>query len=126
MTYYPALGTMIRTEMDRKDLSASFLGRRLYEHLNFNSPEAARLYICWVRKGSIYGSSSAKARQNHRNVERLAILLYAVGFAEDHRLIQALRQENARFVYPPLLGVSYEIVQGERDTSLRLEDRVSV
>ncbi len=124
MTYYPILGTMIRTEMDRKDLSARFLGRRLYEHLNFNNPDTARTYICWVQRGSIYGSSSRKAKDKPLNTERLAILLQAIGFTEDHTLIQLLRQENSQFVYPPSVGVPYEILQGERDAPPRLENRV--
>lgn len=125
MTYYPALGVMIREEMDRKDLSASFLGRRLYEHLNFPGPQAAYLYVSTVRKGSIYGSTSRKSREKPINTERLSILLFAIGFAENNQLIQVLRQENKNFIYPPSMGVPYEALKKEGGESIQssgLED----
>ena len=123
MTYYPALGRQIEAEMKAKELTARFLGRKLYEHLSFPSPEAAEYYISWVRKGSIYGATSTKAARKQQNVDRLAIFLYAVGFAEDHEVIQAIRQADARFVYPPVVRVSYEVLRDE-NTSPGLESRV--
>ena len=122
MTYYPALGELIRTEMREKGLTARFLGHRLYEHLSFNSPDAAENYINWVRKGSIYGNTSVRAREKVLNVERLSIFLYAVGFAPEHRVIETIVREDPRFVYPPLLGVPYEALK--ESAPQILEDRV--
>ena len=120
MTYYPALGELIRTEMREKGLSARFLSHKLYEHLNFNSPDAAENYIHWVRKGSIYGNTSTRAKEKILNVERLAIFLYAVGFAEDHMIVHAVRSEDARFVYPPERGVAYEVLRTDKDLESRI------
>ena len=108
MAYYPSLGELIRKEMREKKLSACFLANRLYEHLNFNSPDAAKNYISWVRKESIYGNTSVRAREKVINVERLAIFLYGIGFTEDYLIIHAIRRDDARFVYPPVVGVSYD------------------
>ncbi len=124
MVYYPALGQYIDAEMKAKELSARFLGRRLYEHLDFSRPEAAEHYISWVRKGSIYGAASTKAARKQQNVDRLAIFLYALGFAEDHVLVKAIRQVDSRFVYPPVVGVPYEVLRVERTSPERLESRV--
>ena len=120
MTYYRAIGDQIRTEMERKELSARFLGSRLYEHLHFRTPEAAKQYITWVRKGSIYGGTSSKTSQKQQNVDRLAILLYAVGLPEDHLVVRTIHSVDARFVYPPVVGVPYEILRTGQDLESRI------
>lgn len=124
MTYYPALGDLIRKEMHAKKLTARFLGTRLYEHLQFNNPDTAENYINWVRKGSIYGNTSTRAKEKILNVERLAIFLYAVGFEENHLIIHAIQREDARFIYPPLLGVPYEGLKRNEDARQSLEDQL--
>lgn len=124
MTYYPTLGQQIEAEMRAKELTTRFLGRRLYEHLGFRSPEAAEYYISWVRKGSIYGATSARAARKQQNVDRLAIFLYALGFAEDHQVIRAIRQADARFAYPPAQGVPYEALVRDKSSPKGLEYRI--
>lgn len=116
--HYQHLGDIITDEMIEKKLTITYLAENLYDLLGYKNAETTKLYISFIKDGYIYGSPTDQATNKDHNVTKLAILLYAIGFAGDSQVIKEIKEIDKNrakelkkkkcFVYPPEEGISYK------------------
>jgi len=93
--------------MEKYEFTNRFLAEKLFRFMGYKSPDGQlRDTLFQVRRGSVFGSTSARPRNPLRGLRNLSIILYALGVEEDHKLIAELREDNSSFEYPPENGIS--------------------
>ena len=108
--YRATIAEAVQEEMTSKGLNSSSLAKIIHEELGFVESTVVG-YISLLRGGILFGSSSSYAETKPYAQDRLAKVLYAIGFVEDHSIIAILRQHYPNFQYPPQNAISYNDVR---------------
>ena len=103
--HYEPLGIAVKQALESNSFTPTFLSRQIAYLMGFVSSGFME-YMRSVKNGCIYGKPNIPQDQE-KGLERLAILLYALGFPEDHVVIAGLRDIDGRFKYPPENGSPY-------------------
>ncbi|GEM_PF-4957954 len=82
--------------------SLTILSKEIYSYLGFQKYQSCRVYLDFVQRGFIYGTTSANPLKIKQQLERLSKLLYSLEIAQEDVLIKTLRKEALGFNYPPL------------------------
>ncbi|MBI4159465.1 hypothetical protein HY500_04400 [Candidatus Woesearchaeota archaeon] len=140
------IGRLISLEFERRKLNPAYVGSILYSCLGFGgylgsdsgegNIETGELYVQLVLNGFIYGSDSHVARvlKRETRLDRLAILLFAIGVEPNDPLIERISEQDVDFVYPPSKGIPFsalrvfhttlEILAEETASNQELVDRI--
>jgi len=115
-TNYKYLGNLVTTKIDRSPFNVTFLAEQIYTSLELKTAGAGVSYLRCVEKGDIYGQPNFP-RNPKAGLDRLAILLFALEFSENHSLIKGIKKRvdplidegliDEGFKYPPDNGLSY-------------------
>ena len=96
---YPELDEM----MKEVGLPGSFLARRLYKAMGFETVYTAAGFIDYLRRLGFRRGETVRSEEELRRAH--AVLLYAVGAPKDHPDVVELVKKGVK--YPPRKGVSY-------------------
>ena len=107
------IGKIISTEFEKRRLNPDYVGRIIYGYLGFNPEqwnfETGQLYVKLVLNGFIYGTDGHVARvlKKRISLDRLAILLFAIGIGPNDPLVEMVSKQDIDFVYPPSNGIAF-------------------
>ena len=115
-TNFKYLRNLVTAKIDRSPFNATFLAEQIYTSMELKTADACVSYLRCVEKGDIYGQPNFP-RNPKAGLDRLAILLFALGFSENHSLIEGIKKRvsplidegliDEGFEYPPDNGLSY-------------------
>jgi hypothetical protein len=124
MTPYE-IGIYIRGLVRNRSGTVKNFSKR-YAELGFESRSIFTHYINALARGNLYGSSSSLAR-TPRNVDRLVKLLEELNVGPEEKIVHAIAQHMAGFVYERPQNLSYRIRRlspHDQDRIERLVDRL--
>ena len=98
------LGAAIKDYIKKNHESINdFLNTVMAKHMKevgFGSVISLKKYISEVAAGRLYGTTSAKGK-NEQNLMRLSILLWYSDIDANHEIIEGIKKYDPRFHYPP-------------------------
>lgn len=105
------LSTRIEKEIKSKRLRHTFLAARLSPYFGISQAATGT----FVRKATTYmfrdGPENTFKYMSNHDIERLSVLMYALGFPEEDAWVAHLKENYRRFEYPPQNGISYDKIQ---------------